>query len=316
MTDYLDRTNAMPEYIPYPRFLLKMSLTPTAKLIYTLLLDRYTLSKKNNWQDENGHIYLVYTVDKLAEDMGVGVTAVKRAMTELAAAGLIRRSRRGFSAPSRIYMMIPGDTVLVGQRESKQPVQIAGCENNWKDWLGMHQSSPIQPESVPMENTIQPESVPMENPLIEPESVPMENTIQPESVPMENTLIETENDRHTAALPTLIEPESVPMEATDPTLIEPPRAPSYSRPDDRHTAALPTPNQSNLNHVTFNHLTQTSERAYGEFGNVMLTEAEYAGMKGEYPDVFEAMLDFLSVRVRDNQIPDEPHSAILRRMLE
>ena len=38
-------------YLPYPRFLLKMDISHTAKLLYALLLDRSTLSQKNGWQD-------------------------------------------------------------------------------------------------------------------------------------------------------------------------------------------------------------------------------------------------------------------------
>lgn len=37
----------LPAYLPYPRFLLKMDISHTAKLLYALLLDRSTLSQKN-----------------------------------------------------------------------------------------------------------------------------------------------------------------------------------------------------------------------------------------------------------------------------
>ena len=44
----------LPIYLPYPRFLLKMEISQTAKLLYSLLLDRSTLSQKNKWQDDGG----------------------------------------------------------------------------------------------------------------------------------------------------------------------------------------------------------------------------------------------------------------------
>ena len=49
--------------MPYPRFLFKMEISQTAKLLYALLLDRSTLSQKNKWQDDEGRIYicLLYT---------------------------------------------------------------------------------------------------------------------------------------------------------------------------------------------------------------------------------------------------------------
>ena len=51
ISDYLTVTTPLPQYLPYPRFLLDTNLSHTAKLLYTLLLDRATLSQKNNWID-------------------------------------------------------------------------------------------------------------------------------------------------------------------------------------------------------------------------------------------------------------------------
>ncbi len=297
MTQYLDATNAMPEYMPYPKFLLKMPLSATAKLIYAMLLDRYTLSRKNNWQDEAGHVYLIYTIEKLAEDGGIGTTAVKRALNELTAAGLIRRNRQGFSSPSRIYIMIPEDTVMVGQRTGRSGSTIAGCENNWKDWLGMHG---IRSESASMTDSPQTS--------IQTESDQTTDSAQ--------TFIQTESDRMTDSAQTSIHTESDQTTDSAQTFIQTPAEPSYSPPDTPHTDPAPPSNNVILNPVISNQLTQTSERAYGKFGNVMLTEEDYRDMSSAYADIFPAMLDFLSARIRDKQIPDEPHSVILRRMLE
>lgn len=51
ISDYLTVTTPLPQYLPYARFLLDTDLSHTAKLLYTLLLDRATLSQKNNWID-------------------------------------------------------------------------------------------------------------------------------------------------------------------------------------------------------------------------------------------------------------------------
>ena len=51
MSDYLKPNMPLPQYLPYARFLLDINLSHTAKLLYTLLLDRATLSQKNNWID-------------------------------------------------------------------------------------------------------------------------------------------------------------------------------------------------------------------------------------------------------------------------
>ena len=60
ISDYLTVTTPLPQYLPYARFLLDTDLSHTAKLLYTLLLDRVTLSQKNNWMDERGFVYVIF----------------------------------------------------------------------------------------------------------------------------------------------------------------------------------------------------------------------------------------------------------------
>ena len=40
IADYIMADTKLPPYLPYPRFLLKMEISQTAKLLYALLLDR------------------------------------------------------------------------------------------------------------------------------------------------------------------------------------------------------------------------------------------------------------------------------------
>ncbi|MBR0091657.1 MAG: replication initiator protein A, partial [Lachnospiraceae bacterium] len=63
-------TTRLPRYLPYAEFLLSMDLSLTAKLVYTMLLDRTTLSQKNGWADEDGNVYIYYALDHIASDTG------------------------------------------------------------------------------------------------------------------------------------------------------------------------------------------------------------------------------------------------------
>lgn len=107
MFDDLTVCTPLPRYLPFPKFLLDAQLSHTAKLLYALLLDRATLSRKNNWTDEQGRIYVVYPIPKLAQTLGCSFSSITCSLTELTNAGLIERTRSDFSKPSRIFLKIP-----------------------------------------------------------------------------------------------------------------------------------------------------------------------------------------------------------------
>ena len=97
----------LPQYLPYAQFLLNTDLSNTAKLLYTLLLDRATLSQKNNWVDEHGRIYVIYPLSHLAKDLDCCISSVTRSFAELEKAELAERVRSGFSKPSHILLKVP-----------------------------------------------------------------------------------------------------------------------------------------------------------------------------------------------------------------
>ena len=107
ISNYLNVSTPLPQYLPYARFLLDADLSHTTKMLYTLLLDRATLSQKNNWVDKQGRIYVVYPLAHLAKDLGCCISSVTRAFTELEKADLAERVRNGFSKPSHILLKVP-----------------------------------------------------------------------------------------------------------------------------------------------------------------------------------------------------------------
>ena len=110
ISDYLKPNMPLPQYLPYARFLLDTDLSHTAKLLYTLLLDRATLSQKNNWMDAQGRIYVVYPLSKLSKDLRYSLSSITRAFAELENTQLVERIRSEFSKPSRILLKVPHTT--------------------------------------------------------------------------------------------------------------------------------------------------------------------------------------------------------------
>ena len=98
----------LPPYMAYPRFLLGMELSETAKLVYVLLLDRARLSRRNGWVDGQGRVFLYYPIVEIADAIHASDMTVKRALAALTQHGLIRRVHQGGNLASRIYVRIPG----------------------------------------------------------------------------------------------------------------------------------------------------------------------------------------------------------------
>ena len=108
MTRNLYRDSPIPPYMAYTRFLLDMDISETAKLVYVLLLDRARLSMKNEgWEDENGHVFIHYTVGALAGATGKCEMPIKDCLNKLELHGLIYRQRQGAGRPSKIYVRVP-----------------------------------------------------------------------------------------------------------------------------------------------------------------------------------------------------------------
>ena len=107
ISDYLMPNTPLPQYLPYVRFLFDTDLNHTAKMVYTLLLDRATLSQKNNWVDERGFVYVVFPLSSLSEVLRCSTMSIKRALRSLENAGLIERRNYKTAAPTSIFVKVP-----------------------------------------------------------------------------------------------------------------------------------------------------------------------------------------------------------------
>ena len=94
-----------------PRLLIKderfKGLSSDAKLLYGLMLDRMSLSIKNEWFDEDNRAYIIYTIDSIMEDLGCGKEKAVKVLAELDSVkgiGLVEKVRRGLGKPDIIYV--------------------------------------------------------------------------------------------------------------------------------------------------------------------------------------------------------------------
>ena len=107
MTQFLQRDSPIPRFFVYPKFLLTLDLSETAKMVYMLLLDRARLSmQKEGWQDAQGRVFVRYTIQSLAKAIQKSEMTVKNALKSLEQQDLIYRQRQGAGMPNRIFVKV------------------------------------------------------------------------------------------------------------------------------------------------------------------------------------------------------------------
>ena len=79
-------------------------LSTDARTLYGILLDRMSLSAKNGWLDEQGRVYIIYTVREVQESLCCAEHKAVKLFRELEQLDLIERKRRGLGRPSLIYV--------------------------------------------------------------------------------------------------------------------------------------------------------------------------------------------------------------------
>ena len=79
-------------------------ISTDARTLYGILLDRMSLSAKNGWLDEQGRVYIIYTVREVQESLCCAEHKAVKLFRELEDIDLIERKRRGLGRPSLIYV--------------------------------------------------------------------------------------------------------------------------------------------------------------------------------------------------------------------
>ena len=95
-------------------------LSIDAKVLYSMYLSRSTLSYKNNWIDENGRVYIYFTVEETAEKLGCGIKKAVKLIKDLEVIGLIKKKRAGQGNPTKIYVK---DFMSIFRNENFRPVK-------------------------------------------------------------------------------------------------------------------------------------------------------------------------------------------------
>lgn len=98
-------------FAPLPKAILEKGLPSTAVLLYTILLDRGTLSQKNRYYTADGWVYVCYSIPHLAMDLKKGESTIRKNLKILEDQELIFRTQPIGNEASWIFLRVPGLSV-------------------------------------------------------------------------------------------------------------------------------------------------------------------------------------------------------------
>ena len=109
------------------------SLSNEAKLLYGLLLERMSLSRKNNWIDKHNRVYIIFPVEEIEEILDVGHEKALNLLKELddqSGIGLVKKKRRGLGLPSILYVK---NFIVKGEKSTDYIPTSRSTENEFQE---------------------------------------------------------------------------------------------------------------------------------------------------------------------------------------
>lgn len=120
-------------------------LSSDAKILYGYMLDRMSLSVKNQWIDKENRVYIIFTLENVMEVFSCSERKASYLMKELDAKsgiGLIEKKRQGLGKPNLIYVKnfvsneartLSDDTnahlTADAKKENGKTMSVRSCEN-------------------------------------------------------------------------------------------------------------------------------------------------------------------------------------------
>ena len=72
---------------------------------------QFLFQKNEGWSDIDGHVFIYFTIEALAEVLHKSQMTIKTALAVLEKQELIFRKRQGPGQPNRIYVKLPKETI-------------------------------------------------------------------------------------------------------------------------------------------------------------------------------------------------------------
>ena len=174
----------MKRFIRMPRALMDEvsgDISTDVKYLYTLMLDRVSLSMRKGWRDNDGRVYIYFTLKDAERQLKVGKNKAVNLFKRLEELDLIRRRRQGQGKPARVYVRR----------------LVKGPKENAPDSAEVSAPEPENaPKAEAMKAAPSAEAAPMPEPTPEaPETLPKEIEIPVEDVKLPAPATEEQRDQ-------------------------------------------------------------------------------------------------------------------------
>ncbi len=145
------------------------------KMAYAFLLNRHQLSRRNNWVNDRGEVYVIFPRKELAEELGVCEKRVTAAFKLLSEKHLIWEHRRGRGMANHIYMacVTPEENPNYTCAPFLEP---DGDDTRTADLEGLDGEKPQEPPVLPSQNRKNDASRTAKEEVPEPPRMPWSNT--------------------------------------------------------------------------------------------------------------------------------------------
>ena len=138
-------------------------LSSDAKILYGLMLDRMSLSIKNQWFDDENRAYIYFSIEDIMELLNCGKNKAVKSMQELddeTGIGLIEKRRQGFGKANIIYVksfmiseVLEENPVVDMQKFTKQTTdeKVENTEVYKTNFKNSQKQTSRSPENKPQE---------------------------------------------------------------------------------------------------------------------------------------------------------------------
>ena len=118
------------------------NLSHSAMVAYAALIDRMSLSDRNDWRDDDGQIFILYSNKELCKTMNCSHETVTKKLRELEHFGLLKRKKRGQGKADVLYVLEPSEVCdsFATQNTGSKNSELQGISTTEGEYLASNKT--------------------------------------------------------------------------------------------------------------------------------------------------------------------------------